>query len=164
MAAATAVRVWSENQSDSQLGTGGRAKGAAGSKGGSREKPTVPGKPILPPVGNGLLTVPQGQDPCRERSVSPFPMSLGPHVQERVASVFSFDGVACKRRIEEVWPRRCAYIVMEIIHTEKTYIQALADVIKVGLSVSFSVYIVWLLGHSKGVSRGSPSEPELGSA
>ncbi len=132
MAAAATVSVLrAANHSHAQYARTGE-KGEVAKKGGRRgngRKPAVPRKPIYPPV-NGLM-VPSAQSDRSERCVSPFLMTLTPRVQECVTNVFTFDYLACKTRIEEVWSQQCAYIVVELVQTERSYIQALGEVIKV---------------------------------
>ncbi len=134
--AATSVRVWAgdqmphpehnETRRPRRLGEAARA---------SSEKPPLPRKP------NGLIVPQTRMPPIELSSVSPYRIALSPRIQECVTTVFSFDDMACRRSIEAVWPQQCAYIVMEIIHTERVYVQALADVIK----VSYSVFCPWLI-------------------
>ena len=70
---------------------------------------------------------------------------LSPRTQESIFQVFSFDTKTAEfeESVSQMWPHRCSFIVKELIETERTYVEALGDIIKVnGLSVWFG----WLMG------------------
>lgn len=58
---------------------------------------------------------------------------LSPRTQESIFQVFSFDtGTAdFEESVSQVWPHRCSFIVKELIETERAYVEALGDIIKV---------------------------------
>ena len=58
---------------------------------------------------------------------------LSPKTQESISQVFSFDTKAAKfeASVSQVWPHHCAFVVKELIQTERAYVQALGEIIKV---------------------------------
>ena len=58
---------------------------------------------------------------------------LSPKTQESICQVFSFDTKAAnfEESMSQVWPHRCTFVVKELIETERAYVQALGDIIKV---------------------------------
>ena len=58
---------------------------------------------------------------------------LSPETEESICQVFSFDTKASdfEESMSQVWPLRCSFIVRELIETERTYVQALGEIIKV---------------------------------
>ena len=95
------------------IGKGGKERGAVelGERaGGGRER-------SLRLVLNGVLVDSQ----------------LSPKTEESITQVFSFDTKATdfEESVSQVWPLRCSFIVRELIETERTYVQALGEIIKV---------------------------------
>ena len=58
---------------------------------------------------------------------------LSPKTQESICQVFRFDTKAAnfEESMGQVWPHRCTFVVKELIETERAYVQALGDIIKV---------------------------------
>lgn len=58
---------------------------------------------------------------------------LSPKTQESICQVFSFNtrGLGFEESIGQVWPLRCSFVVKELIETERAYVEALGDIIKV---------------------------------
>lgn len=58
---------------------------------------------------------------------------LSPKTEESICQVFSFDTKAAdfEESMSQVWPLRCSFVVRELIETERTYVQALGEIIKV---------------------------------
>lgn len=58
---------------------------------------------------------------------------LSPETEESICQVFSFDTKAAnfEESMSQVWPIRCSFIVRELIETERAYVQALGEIIKV---------------------------------
>ena len=58
---------------------------------------------------------------------------LSPKTQESIEQVFSFDTKTAdfEASVSQMWPHRCSFIVKELIETERAYVEALGDVIKV---------------------------------
>ena len=42
-----------------------------------------------------------------------------------------FDAEHSEEEIKQAWPHRCCYVVKELLVTERVYVQALGDIIKV---------------------------------
>ena len=66
--------------------------------------------------------------------------TLSPGTQDSINLVFSFDtkGADFEESVREIWPRRCTFVVKELIETERVYVRALGDVIKVCYGASSS--------------------------
>ena len=66
---------------------------------------------------------------------------LSPKTQESIFQVFSFDTKATEfeESVSQVWPHRCSYVVKELIETERAYVEALGDIIK----VLYSSTLLW---------------------
>lgn len=90
------------------------------------KRPLVPPKPPeLMPQLNGLPKFkPVHDSTC-------FPAALSPETQRCLEIVLSFDPVANEDRIAQVWPQKCSYVVKEILHTERIFVQSLGEIIKV---------------------------------
>ena len=58
---------------------------------------------------------------------------LSPRTQESIFQVFSFNTRAAdfEESVSQVWPQRCSFVVKELIETERAYVEALGDIIKV---------------------------------
>lgn len=58
---------------------------------------------------------------------------LSPKTQESIDQVFSFDTKTAdfETSVSQMWPHRCSFIAKELIETERTYVEALGDIIKV---------------------------------
>ena len=58
---------------------------------------------------------------------------LSPKTQESIQQVFRFDTKTAdfETSVSQMWPHRCSFIVKELIETERAYVEALEDVIKV---------------------------------
>ena len=69
------------------------------------------------------------------RSFSPIPTGMSPRTQKCVTNVFSFDTQTHDNRIREVWSSQCVYVIKEVLTTERAYVEALGDVIKVSLVI-----------------------------
>lgn len=87
-------------------------------------------RPLLPPKPAKLLQV-NGLPRLASNRDSILPTSITPETQKSLDVIFSFDTEANEGRIAEVWPRRCSFIVKEILHTERNYVESLGEVIKV---------------------------------
>ena len=90
------------------------------------KRPLVPPKPpeLMPQV-NGLPKF----KPFRDSTCPP--AALSPETQRCLEVVLSFDPVANEDRIAQVWPQKCSYVVKEILHTERIFVQSLGEIIKV---------------------------------
>ena len=69
-------------------------------------------------------------DPSAGRQ-SPIASAISPATAKSLRAIFSFDTAAHEDRIAEAWPLKCSYVVKEILHTERTYVQALGEIIRV---------------------------------
>ena len=87
-------------------------------------------RPLLPPKPPKLLQV-NGLPRLASNRDSILPTSITPETQKSLDAIFSFDTAANEGKIAEVWPQRCSYIVKEILHTERNYVESLGEVIKV---------------------------------
>lgn len=58
---------------------------------------------------------------------------LSPETQESISQVFKFDTKAAEfeDNMNQVWPHRCTFVVKELIETERAYVKALGEIIKV---------------------------------
>lgn len=58
---------------------------------------------------------------------------LSPKTEESISQVFSFDTrtVDFEENMNQVWPHRCTFVVKELIQTERAYVKALGEIIKV---------------------------------
>lgn len=63
---------------------------------------------------------------------------LSPKTEESISQVFSFDtrAVDFEENMNQVWPHRCSFVVKELIQTERAYVKALGEIIKVITSTS----------------------------
>lgn len=73
----------------------------------------------------------------QRREVTSLIPSISPSTQESINVVFSFNtkGTDFEESVSQIWPRRCTFVVKELIQTERTYVKALGDVIKVHVHV-----------------------------
>lgn len=110
-------------------------------------------RPLLPPKPAKLLQV-NGLPRLASNRDSILPTSITPETQRSLDVIFSFDTEANESRIAEVWPRRCSFIVKEILHTERNYVESLGEVIKVHQRwvycpqwklLEFGLWLSWLL-------------------
>ena len=65
---------------------------------------------------------------------------LSPRTQESIFQVFSFDTRAAdfEESVSQMWPHRCSFVVKELIETERAYVEALGDIIKVHHTLTIS--------------------------
>ena len=68
----------------------------------------------------------------RKDAISLSVPTLSPGTQDSINLVFSFDmkGADFEESVREIWPRRCTFVVKELIETERVYVRALGDIIK----------------------------------
>ena len=73
----------------------------------------------------------------QRREVTSLVPSISPSTQQSINVVFSFDtrGTDFEESVSQIWPRRCTFVVKELILTERAYVRALGDVIKVYVCV-----------------------------
>ena len=106
-------------------------------------------RPLLPPKPPELLPQMNGLPKFKPVHDSTcFPAAITPETQRCLEIVLSFDPVANEDRIAQVWPQKCSYVVKEILHTERIFVQSLGEVIRVS----------WPPVHS----HSSPQSPTVG--
>lgn len=56
-----------------------------------------------------------------------------------VYSIFRFDAELSEEMISKAWSHRCCYVVKELLVTERIYVQALGEIIGVGVIIKLTV-------------------------